>query len=185
MRIGVFGGTFDPPHIGHLIVSQEVCAALSLDRLLLVPAASPPHKRDRAVSPPDVRRRMLEAAIAGNDRFEISDLELRREGPSYTVDTLRTLRETHAGPLFLVMGADQYGELPTWREPDEIRRLADIVVLSRAGLDVDDDGARYIRVTRIDVSSSEVRRRRRDGEPIRYLVPDAVRDIIEREGLYR
>lgn len=196
-KIGVYGGTFDPPHVGHLIVAGDACEALGLDRLLFVPSAVPPHKRHSVEATAEVRMEMVSAAVGGDERFEVSDLELRRHGPSYTVDTLRTLRERYPGAeLYLLVGADVVPDLPTWRAPEEIFRLARLAVLARAG-DVGEHGGEgasegrgpipFVRVpvTRVDVSATEVRRRAREGRPIRYLVTDPVRAIIEREGLYR
>ncbi|HUG42473.1 MAG TPA: nicotinate-nucleotide adenylyltransferase [Longimicrobiales bacterium] len=191
-RLGVFGGTFDPPHVGHLVVAQEVLHRLALDRLLVVPAAVPPHKRDQPVTGGAVRLAMARAAMAALDRVEVSDLELRRDGPSYTVDTLRALRADHPdAELFLVLGADQVRELDTWHEADELRRLATLVVFRRAGQDPDPPGAvatgelLEIEVPRLDISSTEIRRRVGAGEPVRFLVPEAALEVIEREGLYR
>lgn len=190
MRLGVLGGTFDPPHVGHLIVASDVCAALELDRLLFIPAADPPHKRGRVHASAELRLEMVRAATAGDPRFEVDDIELRREGESYSVDTLRELKEREPeAEIFFVIGVDQLREFGSWREPDVVARLARLVVVSRAG-----DGASEqpdvafpvlpVRVTRIDLSATDVRQRVRDGEPIRYLVPDAVREIIERENVY-
>lgn len=190
MRLGVFGGTFDPPHVGHLVVAQDACWALSLDRVLWVLAAEPPHKLARALSPAALRLEMLRAALEGDDRFQACDVELRRPGPSYTVDTLRELRAEHPGAeLFLLMGADQARELPGWRAPDEIARLATIVALSRAGEGPAASGrdapVRSLPVTRLDISATEIRGRVAQGRPIRYLVRPAVEAIIRREALYR
>lgn len=190
MRLGIFGGTFDPPHVGHLIVAQDAWAALDLDRVLFVPAASPPHKVGRVRTPAELRLEMVRAATAGDERFEVDELELRREGPSYTVDTLRELRERDPGAaLFFLLGADQFRGFAEWREPEEIARLARLVVLSRSGQESvapPIDAPRHeLGVTRIDVSATEIRRRVAAGEPIRYLVPPAVEAIIQREGLYR
>ncbi|HEX7243028.1 MAG TPA: nicotinate-nucleotide adenylyltransferase [Longimicrobiaceae bacterium] len=189
MRIGVFGGTFDPPHHGHLIVAADVHAALGLDRVLFVPAAVPPHKRHTVQAPPGVRLEMVRAAVRGDGRFEADDLELRRPGPSYTADTLRALRERLPGTeLFFMIGADNVRELPSWREPDEIVRLARIVAVPRGCESTEVDApfpVLSVPVTRVAISATEVRRRVAAGESIRYLVPDAVRGIVEREGLYR
>jgi nicotinate-nucleotide adenylyltransferase len=186
MRIGVFGGTFDPPHIGHLVVAQEVHHCLALDRVLWVPAAVPPHKRDQEITAGPTRLEMVRAAIAGDERFEACDLELRREGPSYTVDTLRELRASRPDDeLFLIMGADQLAELDTWREPDQVRRLATVVAFARDGDQAKPgEGARIVRVPRLDVSSTELRRRVGAGEPLGYLVPGGVESMIRRAGLY-
>jgi len=187
VRLGVFGGTFDPPHIGHLIVAQDAWSALGLDQVLFIPAAEPPHKLDRTITPAPLRLAMLRAAIGTDERFAISDLELRRGGPSYTVDTLRELGSLHRdAELFLLIGADQLREFESWREPEEIRKLATVVGFARGGDDLDAGGAaRSIQVTRVDVSATEIRRRVADGEPIRYLVPSGVEEIIRREQLYR
>lgn len=187
MNVGLFGGTFDPPHMGHLIAAQDACIALSLDRFLFIPASTPPHKLERNVTSPEIRREMLRAALAGNDTFEICDIELRRSGPSYTVDTLRQLRaELPEATFFLLLGIDQVREFSTWREPDAILRLAHVVMLTRAGGESSQGDFVHdvVAVTRIDISSTLVRRRVAAGQPIRYLVPDAVAAIIEREGLY-
>ncbi|HEX2094460.1 MAG TPA: nicotinate-nucleotide adenylyltransferase [Longimicrobiaceae bacterium] len=189
MRIGVFGGTFDPPHHGHLIVAGDVHAALGLTRLLFVPAAVPPHKQRTVRASAGVRLEMVRAAIRGDDRFEVEDLELRRPGPSYTVDTLRVLRERFPGAeIFFLIGADNVPEIPSWREPEEILRLARLVAVPR-GCEEAEVQASFpvlaVPVTRIGISATEIRRRVGAGECIRYLVPDAVREIISREGLYR
>ncbi|HSH46712.1 MAG TPA: nicotinate-nucleotide adenylyltransferase [Longimicrobiales bacterium] len=191
MKLGIYGGTFDPPHLGHLVVAQEALHQLGLDRLLFVPAAVPPHKRDRGITDGRIRLEMLRAAVAGVPGFEVSELELERDGPSYTADTLRQLGEAHPGAgLYLVLGADQANELHTWREPDVIHKLARLVVFRRAGEHPeirpgDGEPPLEIEVPRLDLSSTIIRRRVRDREPIRFLVPDAVREVVERQGLYR
>lgn len=189
MRIGVFGGTFDPPHTGHLIVGADACAALGLDRLLWIPAARPPHKGGRVLTPALVRLAMVRAALRGNRRFRAEKLELERPGPSFTVDTLRALTESGGGcELFLLVGADNLREFASWREPEQILQLARLVVLERGGVAGEGEGAPpalHVPVTRVDISSTEIRRRVAVGESIRYLVPDAVRRIVERERLYR
>lgn len=190
MSTGVFGGSFDPPHAGHLIVAQEARVRLGLDRVILVPAAVPPHKLDRELTAPEVRVEMLRAATAGDDGFEVSEVELRRSGPSYTVDTLRELGgDGRYGRLHLLMGADQFQEFHTWREQEEILRLAEVVVLSRAGLEIEEPAAslphRRLEVPRIEISATGIRRRVGEGLPIRYLVPSAVERIIAARSLYQ
>jgi nicotinate-nucleotide adenylyltransferase len=186
MKLGVFGGTFDPPHIGHLIAAQEVHFRLGLDRTLWIPAATPPHKRDRETTPGEVRLEMVRAAIAGDDRFEASDLELRRGGVSYTVDTLRELGERHPGAaLHLILGSDQLAQIDTWRAWDEIRTLATVVGYGRDGDTASDaEGVTLVTVPRVDVASTDVRRRVGAGEPVGYLVPAGVEALIRRAGLY-
>ncbi len=183
MRLGVLGGTFDPPHIGHLIVAQDAAIALSLDRVLFIPAARPPHKLDRALTPAHIRLELLRAAVSGNPQFDVDPIEIEREGPSFTVDTLRALSRREKGAtLVLLLGADQYAELDTWREPETIRALAEIAVMARAGALV--DAATVTGVRRIDLSSTEIRQRTAEGKPIRYLVPEAVERLIRRHRLY-
>jgi nicotinate-nucleotide adenylyltransferase len=189
VRLGVFGGTFDPPHLGHLVAASDACQALGLDTMLWVPAAVPPHKQATVRASAAHRLAMVRAAVAGDPRFRVDDLELRREGPSYTVDTLRALRAREPGvELYFVTGADNLREIPGWRAPDEILRLARLAVVTRLGEAVPPHPgipAEVVRVTRVDVSATEVRRRVAAGETIRYLVPEAVRAYIAREGLYR
>jgi nicotinate-nucleotide adenylyltransferase len=196
VRIGIFGGTYDPPHVGHLIVAQDAMVALHLDAVRFVPAAVPPHKQHAIeISPAALRLEMVREATSADPRYAVDPLELERGGPSYTIDTLRTLRERLPdATLFLLIGADQYAEFRDWREPEEIVRLAQIGVLARAraqevvsaGARSSDESGRinHVAVTRIDVSSTEIRRRVRSGEPIRYLVPPRVEAVIRREGLY-
>lgn len=184
MRLGLFGGTFDPPHIGHLIVAQDALAALAVERIVFIPAALPPHKRDREVTPAALRLAMLRAATAGNPHFEVDPLELEREGPSYTVDTLRAwARRQPDARLVLIMGADQYAELDGWKEPEAVRRLAEIAVLAR-GDETAAGPATVVGVRRIDVSSTEIRARVGEGRSIRYLVPPAVEALIREQALY-
>ena len=200
MNIGLFGGTFDPPHSGHLIVAQDAALALSLDRVLFMPAAQPPHKLGRAMTPAAVRARMLQLAIEGNPLFACSSLELEREGPSYTVETLKQLTAQQPEARWtLLLGADQYAEFALWRQPGEIRRLARIAVLARGGgsdgtaataaaviapVEPLEQGDVRVHVTRIDISATQIRARVAAGQPIRYMVPAAVESFIFEHGLY-
>lgn len=189
MRVGVLGGTFDPPHTAHLIVAQDAAEVLRLDRVLFVPAALPPHKRAATLTPASLRLEMLRAALDADPRFEICELELRRPGPSYTVDTLRALRRERPGDeLVLLIGLDQWMDFRTWHEPESIVELADVAVLARPGSTMPDWANavphRLVDVTQIDISSTTVRRRVQTGRSIRYLVSDAVAAIIAREALY-
>lgn len=187
-RLGVFGGTFDPVHHAHLIVAAEAFEALNLDLLLFVPAAEPPHKRGSVVASAEQRMRMLSTAIEGDPRFRVDDLELRRPGPSYTVDTLQALREREPeAEIFFLLGVDQFRDFGKWREPDRIVRLARLAVLARGGETVDVDGpypATAVAVSRIDISGTEIRKRTSEGRSVRYYVPEGVREIIERERIY-
>lgn len=190
-RVGVFGGTFDPPHLGHSRVAAEVMEALELDRLLWVPAGTPPHKQGRPVTAAEVRRRMVAAAIADHPGFELCDLELARGGISYTVDTLRELRSAHPGwSLFLILGADLLADFASWKDPDAIRRMAQLVAISRGAEAVPfgsglREGVRTVHVKRVDISSSEIRRRIAGGEAVSTMVAAQVLSIIESERLYR
>ncbi len=192
-RVGVFGGTFDPPHLGHAAVAGEVADALALGRLLWVPAAIPPHKTGRTITPGAVRRRLVEAAVAHDPRFELCDLELERGGVSYTVDTLRRLKADHPrASLSLVLGSDLAEGIGSWREPDAVLDLAELVVIPRPGTEAGGAGGmpaaarvRAVQLTPVDISSSRVRERVRQGLSVCDMVSPAVRAIIEREGLYR
>lgn len=197
-RVGIFGGTFDPPHAGHAIVAREVVEALGLNRLLWVPAATPPHKTGRALTPPGVRRRLVEAAIESDPRFELCDLELERGGVSYTIDTLRRLRADHPRwSLYLVVGMDLLAGFARWKESAAIPELAEVVVIARAGVPEEvalaavrdpalpDGRVRFVQVTPVDISSARVRSRLAGNLAVRGMVTPAVRAVIEREGLYR
>jgi len=191
-RLGLFGGTFDPPHLGHLALAEWARDALRLDRVVFMPAGDPPHKRGRALSPVSARVAMTRLAIRGHRGFEVSRLEADRRGPSFTVETLRALRDQQPGVRwFLLMGEDSLADLATWHEPAAIVRLATPVVAARPG-------ARARRAARafgrrvvwldnpgLEVSSSVVRARARLGRSIRFLVPDAVANYVARTGIYR
>ena len=190
LRLGVLGGTFDPLHVGHLIVAHDAAEVLGLDRLLLVLAARPPHK-SRAPTPAELRLEMLEATLADDTVLVPSDVEVRRAGPSYTIDTLRELSARYPeAELVLVIGVDQWRQVAGWKDPQGIARLATIAVMARDGENpaAVDPGvgvtSRIVPVTRIDVSATEVRARAQRGESIRHLVPEAAHRIIEREALY-
>jgi nicotinate-nucleotide adenylyltransferase len=188
VKLGVFGGTFDPPHVGHLIAAQEVHRQLELDRVLLVPAGVPPHKRGETITPGHIRMAMVRAATAADQCMEPSPIELERDGPSYTVDTLRALHERYPdAELHLAIGADQIEDLPQWKEPEEIARLARLVAFARGGQPPPESPwpVTIVEVPTTEISSTEIRRRVATGAPIRYFVPEPVRQIIAREGLYR
>lgn len=184
-RIGVFGGTFDPVHVGHLAIALAALESVPLDRIVFVPARRSPLKdRDPVASVAD-RVAMLEAAIAHEPRFGLSRVELERDGVSYTVDTLEALRPQ--GELSLILGSDALADLARWRRPDRIRELATIFVAARPGAPVPDPGhgAQVFDAPRLDISSRELRSRASRGLSLRYLVPDAVWEHIKKRGLYR
>jgi len=198
-RLGILGGMFNPPHLGHLVCAQEAHAQLGLDAVLFMPVAVPPHKE--ATEDPGARHRfeLCRLAVRDDERFAVSSLEIERGGPSYTVDTLTALRERHPeDELIFIAGGDMAASLPTWREPERVLELADFAVAERRGAVREDVIERwralgaaapreplFLDMPRVDVSSSEVRRRVREGRPVRYLVPDAVMAYIDAEGLYR
>jgi nicotinate-nucleotide adenylyltransferase len=196
-RIGILGGTFNPPHIAHLVCAQEATVQLELDAVLLMPAAAPPHKPLEDDPGPDVRLELCRLAAAADPRLEASDLEVERGGPSYTVDTLVQLHERHPGDqLTWIAGGDVAASLPTWREPERVLSLARFAVAGREGAARDEiervvaslaggDSVAFLDMPRIDVSSSLIRRRVAAGLPVRYLVPDAVAAYIGEHGLYR
>lgn len=190
-RIGVLGGTFDPPHIGHLTVARDLRDALELDKLFLIPAAEPPHKPDRPITDAPIRLEMVRAAVADLEGIGVSDSEIRRGGTSYTVETLRDLRAARPDDaIFLIMGVDQFNELSTWKRPGEIVRLAQIVVMAREGetppetAPGTDIRGRHVPVTRVDVSSTQIREALAKGQLVHDFVPPAVLEIIEEHGLY-
>jgi nicotinate-nucleotide adenylyltransferase len=197
LRLGLFGGTFDPPHFGHLIVAQEAAETLHLDRLLFVVAAVPPHKVGVNMTAASTRLEMVKAAVAGNPLLGVSDVELNREGPSYTVDTLRHFRAQYPeAELIFLMGVDQLAEFHEWQEPETVADLAHLVVMGRGGIDPTTlpplepplrQGVSFgeVAVTRVDISSTDIRKRVRDGCSIRYLVPWKVHTIIESNRLYQ
>jgi nicotinate-nucleotide adenylyltransferase len=198
-KVGILGGTFDPPHIGHLWLATLAVDSLDLGHVLLMPAARPPHKGRRAVSNAADRVMMTRLAIGGDPALDLSLVEMERPGPSYTVDSLAQLR-AHLGDevgLVLIMAADSFAEIETWREPDRLLELAEWAVGPRPGTPFPDRaalrerfGAAAARIhllegPSLDVSSSEIRARVAAGRPIRYLVPRAVEELIVARGLYR
>lgn len=185
--LGVFGGTFDPPHVAHLAIALAACEAERLERVLFVVAKRSPLKDDGPTASEEDRARMVELATAGEPRFALSRAELARPAPSYTVDTLERLAAEHPGKrLCLVLGADALAEIDRWRDPERVRRLATILVAARPGAP---DPARLGGVAfdapRLDLSSRELRARAAAGRSLRYLVPDAVWRYIEERGVYR
>ena len=196
MRIGILGGSFNPPHLGHLVMAQEAHAQLGLDKVVLMPVASPPHKRLEDDPGPEARFELCRLAVAKDERFEVSRLELDRGGPSYTVDTLALLGESLPGhELVLILGADQASALASWHEPERVLSLARIAVASREGMEREavvrrlhalpgHERVEFFDMPRIDVSSSLIRSRVAEGLPIRYLVPEGVAEEIESRGLF-
>jgi nicotinate-nucleotide adenylyltransferase len=215
-RVGIFGGTFNPIHLGHLRAAEEVLEALELERMVFVPSAEPPHKQHEAgdpIAPAAERLAWVRAAVADHPRFSVDSLEVDREGPSYSVDTLRVLgaRQAPERPVFVV-GQDAFADMGSWRDPETVLSLAHLAVITRppvrkgsladwlpAGLrgrvELAPDGLsgrcvpdgsclRLIEITALDISSSDIRRRLREGRSVRYLIPESVREAIEESGVY-
>lgn len=179
-RIGLLGGTFDPPHVGHLVVALDAAESLALDRLLVVPAARPPHRE--AVLDAATRLELMREAFRGDPRVEVTDVELRRPGPSWTVDTVEWAREELSPEvLYLIVGADQLRAFGGWHRPERILELARLAVMTRPGEEVGatDVPHERVEVTRVDLSSTRIRRRLDEGRSVRYLVPEPLRERIE------
>ena len=200
MRIGVFGGTFDPVHLGHLILAEQCREQARLDRVLFIPAARPPHKQGQEVTPFAQRVEMLSLAIAGHPAFAIEELEKDRPGPSYTVDTLEELhRRAPNVQWFLLVGSDCVPDLVHWRSPARIGKLAEILIMARPGYNVEDLVELHRRLQlppelrlhqlvhapMVDLASRDLRRRVAEGQSVRYLVPRAVECYLETHHLYR
>jgi nicotinate-nucleotide adenylyltransferase len=210
-KTGVFGGSFNPVHYGHLLLADEVMERAGLDRVLFVPAGVPPHKTAAELAPPADRYAMVSLAVATNARFEVSDVELRRAGPSYTVDTLTELSRSKDEELFLVIGSETFLDLLTWREPRRVASLARLIVVPREGGAFDPagaaavdvlrkigaerfveadggrvppDGVLLVRATSLPLAASDLRARVATGRSVAYRMPDAVIAYIRARGLY-
>jgi nicotinate-nucleotide adenylyltransferase len=197
-RLGILGGTFDPIHHGHLVAAQEVLYQLRLDRVLFMPAGDPPHKPSRPVSPAPHRVRMVELGTAGQAGFAVSRVDVDRPGPHYTVDTLQLLHQKW-GPgtsLYFIEGTDSLADILTWYRPERLIELAELAVVERPGVALDLDeleqrlpGLRerihWVRMPSLEISSTGLRARVREGRPISYLLPATVEAYVREQGLYR
>lgn len=187
-RIGLFGGTFDPPHLGHLALAECARDQLGLESVLFIPAGTPPHKRGTGRSSAQRRVAMTRLAIRGNRAFRVSLVEVRRRGPSFTVDTLHDLGNRFPGArLFLLMGADSLADFANWHRPREIQRLATLVVAARPGVRGrvgPRSGVVWLENFSVDIASSAIRARARAGRSVRYLVPEAVARYMTRHRVY-
>lgn len=191
MRIALFGGTFNPIHHGHLILARDCVEQLQLDQIVFVPNTISPHKEAAVSAPPPLRLEMIQAAIAGEPGFKVDDLELRRGGPSYAIDTVEEYQRRHPGAeLFYLVGEDNIALLPTWRRYEELKRLVQFVAMSRVGTRSDPSltaPAHEFQIVgrNIEISATEIRMRVAKAASVRYLVPDEVLEVIGRENLYK
>ncbi|MBN1680372.1 MAG: nicotinate (nicotinamide) nucleotide adenylyltransferase [Anaerolineae bacterium] len=197
-RLGIYGGTFDPPHLGHLILAETAADCLNLSRVLFVPAADPPHKAAASIrTPAHHRHAMVERAIAGNIRFAVSRVDMDRPGPHYSVDMLRLLHKLYpSAALFFLIGADSLHDLPTWHRPADLIQLADLGVMKRVSVEPDlnelerhipgiSRRVQWIDAPLIEISATDLARQIAAGYSTRYRLPDAVRAYINEHGLYR
>jgi nicotinate-nucleotide adenylyltransferase len=182
-KIGIFGGTFDPVHHGHLILARDAVETLQLDRVIFIPAALSPQKLDQQPTPPAVRVAMLRAAIEGEEKFAVDPMELERPPPSYAINTVETVRQREpTAELFFLVGGDNVARLSTWHRFRELEKLVQFVILDRSGLNT---AHSYPAVRRqVDISATDIRKRVASGRSIRYLVPPAVETIIRERQLY-
>jgi len=190
-QIGIFGGSFDPPHLGHLIVAESVRGAAELDKVVFVPAFQPPHKLGNYSATAAQRIAMTRLAVRGNAMFSVSEYEISRRGISYTVDTVKEFsRQYPDAELSLIMGLDSFHEFPAWKTPEEIVLTARLLVYARPGFDSSSGNpffhhAEFVSAPLVDISSNMIRRRVSSGKGIRYLVPRPVEEFILRHKLYR
>lgn len=198
-RLGIMGGTFDPIHYGHLVAAETARTEFGLDNVLFIPTGMPPHKVNRPITDSNLRYRMVEMSIKNNSYFKVSRMEIDREGPTYTIDTLRILHSLFPDQeLYFITGTDALKELLTWRESEEIIKLAKIIGASRPGYDASEFLAKIykkypatrnsiaqLEVPALAISSTDIRSRVRKGKSIRYLLPEEVRLLIEKNNLYK
>ncbi len=192
MKKGIMGGTFDPIHLGHLVTAEEVRDYFQLDEVVFVPSARPPHKIGQVITNPEHRYLMVVLATITNPYFRVSRIELERVGPSYAVDTLRYYREFWGSEseIYFITGADAFAQISSWNNPDELFRLCTFVAATRPGYKMVSMEEKYrqrvkmIEVSALAIASSEIRRRVKKGESIKYLVPEAVENYIKKNGLY-
>jgi len=202
-RIGVMGGTFDPIHVGHLVTAEEAWKQFCLDLVLFVPSGNPPHKTDRRNLDPENRYLMTVIATATNPHFGVSRMEIDRPGPSYTIETVRELHRIYGRntELYFITGADAILEILTWKEPEKVLREAIFIAATRPGYDLrkleerlpEVEKARHdteprvmaMEIPALAISSTDIRRRVKEGKPVTYLVPEGVAEFIEKNGFYR
>lgn len=197
-NIGIFGGTFNPVHIGHLIAAQEVANQTGLDKIIFMPVGDPPHKRNSEVILPKHRLEMVKLAIENNDKFEICDIEIKRKGKTYTYDTLKELHNIYDdSEIFLIIGFDALRDIDSWKKVSDVFGMAQFIVVNRGNMESEmleeienkrekyDADIRIVSIPDIEVSSTDIRRRAQEGESIKYLVPDNVIEYMQSKNLYR
>jgi len=186
--VGILGGTFDPPHNGHIAIARAALKELRLSKIIFIPALIQPHKAAKTATPAENRINMLRLALTGENKFEISDIELRRKGPSFTVDTLEDLRGSYpADQFFLIIGADNVSEIESWQEPERIFELAAVCAANRPKYEASGRFAReikYFRMPLVDISSTEIRARIRTGQSVSGMIAPEVERYITDKGLY-
>ncbi|KPL04047.1 MAG: hypothetical protein AMJ73_04740 [candidate division Zixibacteria bacterium SM1_73] len=190
-KLGVLGGTFDPIHMGHLVLAEQAREQFQLEQIIFIPSASPPHKTEQELSLAIHRFEMTKLALEGNRYFSVSDIELKRKGLSYTIETLRELKGLYKdSEIYFLTGSDVLEEITTWKDPEEIYKLARIVIAVRPGFDKFDPENHFakksviVRITGVDISSTQIREKVRNGESIKYLVPSKVEEYIKKKNLY-
>ena len=193
MKLGLYGGTFDPIHIAHLIIAEIACDTFGLDELLFMPCATPPHKNHLFLSDAQHRLEMIKLSIAGNSKFTLSDLEIKRGGTSFTIDTLKILKERHKSDradLFLIIGADNFLDFQKWKEPGHILELCQLIVVGRPSFKLDNPDLKpenktlFMPAPLMEISSSEIRERVKNNKTIQYMVSPKVGEYIKKHKLY-
>ncbi len=193
MKICIFGGTFDPPHIGHLLIAQTICEAENFDKIIFIPANISPHKRNVNATPVELRHQMLESAVASNPRFEISDIEINRGGISYSIDTIRQIKSDmglKSKDTYFLIGSDTLRIFHTWKDPQEILNECQVIVALRPGFKPSAienwilSKVRFANIPRIEISSTTIRNRWRENKTIRYMVTQPVWEYINKKKLY-
>lgn len=191
-RVGLFGGTFDPIHNAHLDVARQALVQMELDKVILIPSKHPPHKTEEGMTSADIRYKMVRLAVEDGVGLDVSPVEINRKGPSYTVDTLKEMKNLFDEIMFIV-GADNLIKIDTWKNPEELLNMCPFVVAPRGGILKDDfqgsifqgKDIRFLKMSEISLSSTEVRERMKDGQSVDGLVPEKVLNFIVDEGLYR
>ncbi len=188
MRVGVFGGLFDPPHTGHLVIAQHITEEFHLEKMLFIPAGNPPHKHQ--YSPYDIRHEMTVRAITGNEKFAVSDIERKMPDKTYTIEVIRALRQESEEEFYLVIGSDQWLEIGTWKDPEALFKECRVVVVRRPNYEIAKDSRFYDRIMissapMIDISSSMIRARIKKNQSVRYLVTESVQEYITENNLYQ